>query len=331
MRVASLATASGEVVAMLRFPGVLPRDATVEATAIGWLRGEEDIAEPVPLAFAEAEAARLPAALAFYGRLDPAVTDRLQVLEVVLRAATGPGEAFCVRCQPAASTVPAMLDLACRATAASLVVPVEAVASSGIELLRRLIARREAAFGPVLGALAGPAGGATALPRLVLILGADDPAAARMFQVTAEEVERRCDTVVVIGAAADETAQVFARRGKVGVLVGVAAAEALREAAGRAGVVALDATGFAAAVIAGDPDAAFDRPLAAGETARLLALHAAAGCAPELSDSLHRLVLARRDGRFAPVQRDWANRHAASMINAHLAPLRTAATANENS
>lgn len=323
----ALATASGEVVAMLRFPAVLARDATIEAVAIGWMRGEDDIAEPIPLPFAETEARRLPAALAFYGRVEPAALDRLQVLELVLRVETAPGQAFCIRCQPAAATVPAMLDLACRTTAASLVLPVEAIASAGLELLRGLVARREAAFLPVLRALAGPAGAASALPRLVLILGADDPAAARLFHVTAEEIERRCDRVVVMGAAADDTAQVFARRGKVAVLVGVQAAEALREAAGRAGVLAIDAADFAAAVIRGEPEAAFGRPLEAGETARLLALHGAAGCAPELTDSLHRLLTARRGGRFAPIRRDWANRHAGDMVNAHLERLWSAAAA----
>ncbi|MGG5821038.1 hypothetical protein [Falsiroseomonas sp. HW251] len=323
----ALATAAGEVVAMLRFPGVLPADATVEAVAIGWLRAANGIAEPVPLPFADAEAARLPAALGFYGRIDPAAVDRLHVLEIVLRAETAPGQAVCIRCQPAEATVPVVLDLACRTTAASVVVPVEAIASAGLEWLRRLVARREAAFLPVLDALAGPAGDSAALPRLALILGADDSAAARLFHVTAEAIEQRCDRVVVIGAAADDTAQVFARRGRVEVLVGVEAAAALRDAAGRAGVHAIDAAAYAAAVIAGDPGTAFARPLQAGETARLLALHAAAGCAPELTDSLHRLLIARRGGRFAPIQRDWANRHAGEMVNAHLERLWTATSA----
>ncbi|WP_270939096.1 hypothetical protein, partial [Falsiroseomonas oryzae] len=66
----------------------------------------------------------------------------------------------------------------------------------------------------------------------------------------------------------------------------------------------------------------FSRPLDAGEVARLLALHAVAGCAPALTDSLQRLLRARRAGgaeaRFTPVQRAWSNRHAAELVNAHL-------------
>jgi hypothetical protein len=107
------------------------------------------------------------------------------------------------------------------------------------------------------------------------------------------------------------------------VLVGVEAAQSLREAAGRAGILAVDAAAYAEAIAAGTPEAAFSRPLDAGEVARLLALHAVAGCAPALTDSLQRLLRARRgassaEARFAPIQRPWSNRHAADIVNAHL-------------
>lgn len=321
--VEALAAGSGEVLCMLRANAALPREAEIAAAVIGWLRGAEGaLPEPLLLPLADEHAARLPAALALYGRLEPAVLDRLQGIELILRAAPRPGEELWLRCLPSPATVPELLDAGCRATAAALALPVEAAASAGLDLLRQVIARREAAFRPMLGALAAEPEAPSRLPRLALILGADDPAAARLFHVTAGEFERRCDTVLVMGAAADDVAQAFARRGRVRVLVGVEAAAALREAAGRAGILAVDAAAYAEAVAAGTPEAAFSRPLEAGEVARLLALHAVAGCAPSLTDSLQRLLRARRAGpaeaRFAPVQRVWSNRHAAELVNAHL-------------
>ncbi len=321
--VEALSAGSGEILAMLRANGGLPREATVSAAVIGWLRGPEGaLPEPMLLPLADEHAARLPAALGHYGRLEPAVLDRLQGIELILHALPRPGEEIWLRCVPNPATVPDLLDAACRANAAALALPVEAAASAGLDLLRQVIARREAAFGPMLGALAAPEGAPARLPRLALILGADDPAAARLFHVTAEEFERRADTVLVMGAAADDVAQAFARRGKVAILAGVEAAATLREAAGRAGILAVDAAAYADAVAAGTPEAAFSRPLDAGEVARLLALHAVAGCAPALTDSLQRLLRARRtapaEQRFAPIQRAWSNRHSAELINAHL-------------
>lgn len=335
--VETLAAPSGEVLVMLRAAAALPREAEVAAAVIGWLRGEAGaLPEPVLLPLADWHGSRLPAALGGYARLEPAVLDRLQSLELIVHAEPRAGEEVWLRCQPNPATVPELLDAACRTTATALALPVEAAASAGLELLRQVIARREAAFAPMLGALSAPAPagepGAGHLPRLALILGADDPAAGRLFHVTAELFERRCDTVLVMGAAADDVAQAFARRGRVEVMVGVEAAQALREAAGRAGILAVDAAGFAEAVAANAPEEAFSRPLDAGEVARLLALHAVAGCAPALADSLQRLLRARRpqgaETRFAPVQRSWSNRHAAELVNAHLQRLWSAGVAS---
>lgn len=321
-------TAAGEALVMLRAAAALPPEATIEAALVCWLRAEPDAPpEPILVRPVDCHAARLPAALGFYARLDPGLLDRLQGIELLLRAETRPGEEVWARVQPTPGTVPDLLDMASRTTAARLVMPLEAPTAAGLELLRQLVARREAAFGATLAALAAPAPSAQpgSLPRLALILGADDPAAARMFRVTATAFEARCDTLLVMGSAADDVAEAFRRRGKLRVLVGVEAAQTLREAAGCAGVVAVDAVAFAEAVIAGDPDAAFAAPLDPGDVARLLALHAAAGCAPALADSLQRLLRARRgaEARFTPVQRAWSNRHAADIANAHLQRLWT--------
>jgi hypothetical protein len=326
--VEALATAtSGELLVMLRAAGGLPREAGLGIAAIGWLRGEAGgLPEPAVLPLADWHGARLPAALAGYARLEPPVLDRLQAVELVVHAAPREGEEAWLRCQPAAATVPELLDAACRTTAKALALPIEAPASAGLELLHQVIARREAAFAPTLAALgaAAPTEDAPAgrMRRLALILGVDDPAAVRLFHVTAEEFERRCDTLLVMGTAADDAAQVFARRGRVGVMVGIEAAQALREAAGRAGILAVDAASYALAVAAGTPEAAFSRPLEAGEVARLLALHAVAGASASLTDSLQRLLRLRGaapgEAPFGPVPHGWSNRHAAEPVNAHL-------------
>lgn len=319
----AVSTAAGEILVMLRAAAAMPAEATLRASMIGWLRAAPDaLPEPMLVPLADWHVQRLPAALAGYGRVEPGLLDRLQALEAILLVEPQPGEEMWLRCQPAAGTVPDLLDAASRTIAGTIALPVEAAATAGLDLLRQIATRREAAFGPTLAALAAPAAtvGAQRLPRLGLILGADDPAAGRLFHVTADAFERRCDTVLVMGAAADEVAQALARRGKLRVMVGVEAAQALRDAAGRAGIVAVEAAAFAEAVIAGTPDAAFAQPLEAADVARLLALHAAAGCAPALGDSLQRLLRARRDpgARFTPVQRPWRNRHAAEAANAHL-------------
>jgi hypothetical protein len=320
----ALATAAGEALVMLRGASALDSEATIDALAIGWLRDADGIAEPMVLPLADRHATRLPAALAFYARIESAVLERLHALELILRAEPRPGEETWLRCQPASATVPELLDAASRGTAASLALPSQAATTPGLDLLRQVIAHREAAFAPTLAALAAPQPmaepAATTLPRLALILGADDPAAARLFHVTAQLFESRCDSVLVMGSAAEEVVQAFVRRGRLEVLAGPDATQTLREAAGRAGILVLEAAAFADAVISGTPERAFAQPLEAADLARLLALHTVAGCAPSLADSLQRLVRARRAGTqpFAPVRQSWANRHAAELANAHL-------------
>ncbi|WP_270939120.1 hypothetical protein, partial [Falsiroseomonas oryzae] len=144
--VEALAAPSGEVLVMLRAGGALPREAALSAAVIGWLRGEAaGLAEPVLLPLADWHAARLPASLGGYGRLEPALLDRLQSLELIVHAEPQPGEEVWLRCQPVSVTVPELLDAACRTTAAALALPVEAAASAGLDLLRQVTARREAA------------------------------------------------------------------------------------------------------------------------------------------------------------------------------------------
>jgi hypothetical protein len=319
----ALQASSGEVLVMLRAAMALPAEARMDAVAIGWVRTTpRSPAEPRLLPFAEWLGSRLPAALAGYGRLGGPLADRVQALEIIIHAEPEPGEDAWLRCRPAPATVPDLLDAACRGTADSLAVPVEAAGSAGLDLLREVIARREAAFAPMLAGLGAAMAAEPAKPRTALLLGADDPAAARLFHVTADVFARHCDRLLVIGTAADEVAQAFAASGEPAVLVGEAATDALRAASATTGLLALDAARFAEAVIAGTPDAAFADILTGADLARLLALHAVAGCAPALADSLRRLLRARHGGaaqrRFAPVPRNWSNRHAAAPVLAHL-------------
>lgn len=323
--VEALTTPAGEVLVMLRAAAALPEQAEIAIVVIAWLRSAAGgPPQPVLCDLVDAHAARLPGALAAYGRVDPALLDRLHALEVVVEAKLGLDEAVWLRALPIKGTLPDLLDAAGRTVAPRLPPP---AAATGLVFLKQVIARREAAFGPVLAALAAPAAPAPRTkPRLGLILDAQDAGLARLFHVTAASIERHCDTLLVLGAAADEVAQVFERRRNLTVLQGTEAAQALREAAGRSGVVALDATAFAEAVIAGQPEAAFAIALDAADIARLLALHAAAGCSPDLADSLGRMLLLRDSGdaRIPPVPRAWSNRSTAELANAHLQRLWTA-------
>jgi hypothetical protein len=326
--VEALALPSGEVLAMLRAGARLPPEASLRAALVGWLPGEAgNAAVPSLLRFTEWHAARLPAALAGYGIVEGGMAGRLQSVEIILLAEPEPGEEIWLRCQPARATLPDLLDAASRGSAASLATPIEAAGAAALDLLGAVIQRREAAFAPLLGSLATPAASAPH-SRTALLLGADDPAVARLFHVTADLVAAHCDTLLVLGGAAEDVAQAFAAPGRPKVLVGDDAEEALRLAAARGGVIAVDAAAFAEAVIAGTPDEAFRTVLAPADLTRARALHAVAGCMPALADTLQRLLRGRRaDGpvRPGPLQRSWTNRHAAEPANAHLQRLWSAA------
>ncbi|MGG5808384.1 hypothetical protein [Falsiroseomonas sp. CW058] len=323
--VEALAAPSGEVLAVLRAGGPLPAEAEASIVPLGSPRGRDGALDlPLALPVADRHAARLPQALVAYARIAPGWADRLGGVELLVEARLRGEERGWLRIRPAAATVPDLLDAPARAAAQA------GAATPGLDLLRHLLARREAAFALTLAALAAPPGAGRA-PRLLLVLGIDDPAAVRMFQVTAAEFERRCDTLLLLGEAAEEAAEVFARRGRVAALAGAAAMGAVQEAAGRGGLVAVDAAVFAQSVAADRAAEAFADVLPAGEVARLLALHAVAGCAPALSDSLARLLRSRRPGPggagFAPIPRAWSGRAAAELVGTHLERLWAAGAA----
>lgn len=328
----TLTSLAGEVMVVVRGSASFPPGARLELVALGQRpNGTADAAgraEPVAVPLRDWQMVALPQALVGQGRIDPAWLDRLSMLDLVLRVQLRPDLVHFLRCRPRAATVPDLLDSICRTT--PFAEPTDAAGAAALDLLRLVVARREAFLAPPLASLAAqrPAPDAAGhLPRLGLILGADDPLAARLFQVTAPEFEGRCDRLLVMGDAAEAVAQPFIRRGRIPVSLGAAAVQALREAAGRAGLLAVEAPRFAAAVAAGQPATAFSHPLGAAELARLLALHAAAGCEPALADSLARLLRLYRtqpgEPAFLPVQRGWSSPHAAEVVNAHLARLWT--------
>jgi hypothetical protein len=140
--------------------------------------------------------------------------------------------------------------------------------------------------------------------------------------VTAAEIEGRCEQLLVLGDAAAEVAEVFARRGRVPVQAGPSAILALREASGRCMVLPIEAPRFAEAIARGGLAEAIPPPLGSLDLALLAALHAAAGCEGSISDSLARLLRLRRaspgEPGFLPVKRGWAGAAAANLINRHL-------------
>jgi len=322
----TLTSLAGEVLVAVRGRTPFPPEAQLELVALGLRPDAAGRAEAVAVPLLDWQVVALPQALVGHGRIDPAWLDRLSALELVLRVQPRSEAAIWLRCRPRSVTAPDLLDAICRTT--PFAEPTDASAAAALALLRLVVARREAFLAPPLASLAAqrPARDATAhLPRIGLILGADDPVAARLFQVTAPEFERRCDQLLVMGDAAEEVAETFIRRGRIPVAVGTAALQALREQAGRAGVLAVEAPRFAAAVAAGRPAEAFSHPLGAAELAQLLALHAAAGCEAALSDSLARLLRLQRrtlgQPAFLPVQRGWSHPAAAEVVNDHLARL----------
>ncbi|MBU8547054.1 MULTISPECIES: hypothetical protein [Roseomonadaceae] len=327
----ALHSLGGDILVVVRGGAAFPPEARLELALVGLLPGAGPLASrAVALPLFDGHAAALPQALVLHGRIDPAWLDRLSALEVVLQLRMGAEEVHLLRCRPRAATVPDLLDAVCRTTL--LAEAGEAGSTEALGLLRLLTARREAAFEPMLASLAAQcpqdadAGGQ--LPRIGLILGADDPVATRLLQVTAPEFEGRCDQLLILGDAAEEVAQAFLRRGRLPVLVGPAAVAALRQAGGVAAVLVVEAPRFAEAVARGRPAEAFSRPLGAADLARLLALHGAAGCEPGLEDSLVRLLRLERhrpgEAAFLPVPRGWSSPHAAELVNAHLARLWTA-------
>lgn len=322
----TLTSLAGEVMVVVRGSTLFPPEAQMEVVPIGLRPDATGRTQAVAVPLLDWHVMALPQALVGHGRIDPAWLDRLSVLDLVVHVQPRADLSHWLRCRPRAATVPDLLDSICRTT--PFAEPTEASGAAALDLLRLIAARREAFLTPMLASLAAQRAAPDAagfLPRLGLILGADDPVAARLFQVTAPEFEARCDRLLVMGDAAAEVAQPFARRGRIPVAVGAAAVLALRQAAGRAGVLAVEAPRFAAAVAAGRPAEAFSHPLGAAELARLLALHAAAGCEAALSDSLARLLRLQRlrpgEPAFLPVQRGWSSPHAAEVVNGHLARL----------
>ncbi len=316
--VEALATPAGEALILLRGAAGMPLDASAALAVIGQVApfpGQPPVAASLPLL--DLHSLVLPGVLAIYARLDPALLDRLHGFEAVVNAALLPGQEVWLRARPRLVATPEFLDAAARAAP-----------GRALDLLRQVVARREAAFLPMLAAPPGAAPAATA--RTVLLVGADDPVAARLFHVQAAAFEGRCDRLLVLGEAAEAVAEVFRRRDRIDVAAGAEALEALRDAA-EGGVIALDAARFAASVIAGDVAAAFDQRLDGAALARLLRLHALGGCALPLADSLERLLRRQSSGAphaapgFAPVMRPWSSHLAAGHINAHLARLWSAA------
>ncbi|NGM23732.1 hypothetical protein G3576_27225 [Roseomonas stagni] len=332
--VEALSTPSGEVVVMLRATHPVPPDATLEAALIGYYAAADGgLPALVPVPLAEWKAAPLPTAMAAYGRIEAGWLDRLQGLEVVLHARLRAEEETCLRIQPRPGAVPPMLDALARGNRLAAL-PLDAGSGPALALLRDVIARREAAFLPVLEDLAAQAASAPPAdaPRSLLLIGADDPTAARLFYGLAPEIERHCDRLLVMGDAAEAVAQVFARRGRLPVATGAEAVQALRDAAGQDGILAVDVARFATALAAGATVAqALVPALRQADLARLLALHGVAGCGAGLPDSLARLLRLMRatpgELPFPPVPYAMASPAVTDLVNDHLAKLWTAGDA----
>lgn len=320
----AVATPAGEILTVLRTERPLPPDAEAEAVLVGWLRDAVGgPGETVLLPAADLFTQALPGALAVYARVEAGWSGRLAALEMILQVRLRAEERLWLRAIPAGLAAADLLDAASRVTTADAPASAQAT-TAGLDLVERIAARRTASFAAPLSALgqvaqAGPA------PRTTLVLGADDPAAALLFQVTAAEIEAGCDTLLVLGDAAASVARVFLRRGRLKVRFGEDAAEALQAMSGRAGLRVMDAARHAEAIAegrAGEGMLLLDGP----GLARLLALHAVAGGGPALPDTLLRLTAPGGAARrFAPMGRAWSSPAVGTIANDHLAGLWRAA------
>jgi len=317
--VEALLSPAGEVLLMLRATTPMPHQATLSAVLA---------AHPHILQLHDVHVAVAGHALALYGRLDTGLRDTLAGLELVAEAEPQPGQTLHLRAHPRLVAAPDFLD------AASRVLPgpgtlAPALAQAGMGLLRPILARREAAFAPRLGNLPDAAPAWPETSRIAAILGADDPVVARLFHVAATTIEARCDHLLVFGEAAEEVAQIFARRGRLQVETGAQALVTLRQA--QHTLLPVDALRFAEALIDGQPDLAFANPLDAADLARLPVLHSLAGCALTLGDTLARLVRQRllecqgrgAEAALVPLARPWSSPQAAEMVHRHLTTLWT--------
>lgn len=319
-----LATPAGEALLLLRGAAGVPMDASAAIAVIGQVapsEGEPPVAMALPTV--DVHSVVLPGVLAVYARLDPALLERLQGFELVVNAELLPGQQVWMRARPRLVATPEFLDAAARAAPGR--------SAAALDLLRQVVARREAAFLPLLAS--GQHRRTPGVARTALLLGADDPVATRLLHVEAAAFEARCDRLLVLGESADDVAEVFTRRGRIDVATGAEALAGLRAAA-EGGVMALDAKRFAEAVIEGNIDAAFARTLDGPALARLLTLHALGGCALPLADSLERMLrMAEATGTaappFTPVVRPWSSHLAAERINGHLARLWSAAASQD--
>jgi hypothetical protein len=315
--VEAVATPAGELLVMMRTDRPVDPDAEVAGVLAAWLR--DAAGAPVLLPPADLLVQPMPGALAVYARIEAGWADRLASLEILLQARLRGEERVWMRAIPANLSASDLLDAASRVAAADMPASA-AAAAAGLALAQRISARRAASFAAPLAALGevaqpGPA------PRTTLILGADDPMAALLFQVTAAELEAGCDTLLLLGDAAAAVARVFIRRGRLQVRFGDDAAEALRGMAGRAGLRVLNAARHAEAIAegrGGEPALILD----GAAVARLLALHAVAGAGPALPDTLARLAAPEGAApRFTPTGRAWSSPAVGVAANDHLAGL----------
>jgi len=317
--VEALLSPAGEVLLMLRATAPMPHKATLSAVLA---------AHPHVLPLHDLHVAVAGHALALYGRIDTGRRGTLAGLELVAEAEPQPGQTLHLRAHPRLVAAPDFLD------AASRVLPghgtlAPGLAQAGAGLLRPILMRREAAFAPLLGSPPHTAPAWPEASRVAAILGADDLVVARLFHVTATMIEACCDHLLVFGEAAEEVAQIFARRGRLQVETGAQALATLRQA--QHGLLPIDALRLAEALITGKPDLAFANPLDAADLARLPVLHSLAGCALTLDDTLARLVRQRRlegQGRGAeaalvPMARPWSSPLAADLVHRHLTTLWT--------
>jgi len=315
-RVACSCSPAGEVALDLRFIGRSRGTVRIEAVAIARLSSDDGGPDEIALMpFHDVLTRHIPAASAFYGRMQWDHVARLRGLDLLVQV-TFDDQRVWLRCQPRVDPVPAFLDMLGSALAGQAGQPT---------LLGEVAGRRGALVTALIEAERERAAAAASAPRQDLpelaLVGVDDASSCRLLHLLAPELEACGTRLMLLGEAAEAAAQIFNRRARVPAVAARGGGAILARGAeiGPANLVAVDVPSLAAAVIEGDVSGLIRR-VRVGGLGYLMLLHSLAGPTMALGETLarHGALLCNPTLPWLPRTRAWRTPLAAELVNEHL-------------